>query len=664
MSALFETIGLILLTALAMAPVLAARRRNPRPVSSVIPVFASVAALVGIGAGWVKTRDARSAKATPPTNRPMEQPLEGFVTSDNCRSCHPNAYDTWHASYHRTMTQLASAESIKGDFEGFEMKYEGAVFKMQRRGEEYWIDMPALTLIGKPDPSGKRMERKIEMVTGSHNYQVYWFSSGYTARMDQFPLVWLIGDRRWIPRNSSFLVPPDQSISLEEGRWNDGCIQCHTTGYKPNHKNAYEMYSTVTEFGISCEACHGPAEDHVAINSGPAQRYRNHTDDKDDQSAKNPTKLGSPLDSQVCGQCHSINVESSVQKLAEWKEVGYRYRPGDDLHKDRDIIRLTDEELVAEYGGESIQFFRNYFWKDGMVRVAGRDYTALLDTPCFNDGHPGGMSCFSCHQMHPPKDSGRDLAEWRDDQLKPGMRGNDACLQCHGEIGDNLVAHTHHPAETAGSLCYNCHMPHTTYGLLKAVRSHLVNSPSAQESIETGRPNACNLCHLDKTLEWTADNLLDLYGIPSPNLTGEQRNVAASLTWTLSGDAGQRALMAWGLSWKPALEISGNHWQVPALAKLLEDPYTAVRIIAANSLRSFRGFQSFEFDQELPLERRREISRAVVERWSEQNAATASSEIGEPGLSQTLLTAPGKTDAKMYRELLGRRDNTPIMLSE
>ena len=562
------------------------------------------------------------------------------------------------------MTQLASTESIKGDFDNFEMEYEGAIFKMQRRGEEFWVDMPALTVVGKPEPSGKRVERKIEMVTGSHHYQVYWFSSGYTARIDQFPLVWLIEDQKWIPRNSSFLVPPDQTISLEEGRWNEGCIQCHTTGYKPHYKNAYEMYSTVTEFGISCEACHGPAENHVALNRLPAKRYRNRTDGVEDPTAKIPTELTSPLDSQVCGQCHSINVESSMQKLAEWKEQGYNYRPGDDLHKDRDIIRLTDKELVAEYGGENIQFFRNYFWKDGMVRVAGRDYTALLDTPCFNEGHSGGMSCFSCHQMHPPENSGRSLEEWRDDQLKPGMRGNQACLQCHGEIAENLTAHTHHPESAAGSLCYNCHMPHTTYGLLKAVRSHLVNSPSAQESIETGRPNACNLCHLDKTLEWTANHLNDWHDIPVPELSQEQRTVAASLTWTLSGDAGQRGLMAWGLAWPPALEASGNHWQPPALAKLLEDPYNAVRFIAAKSLRAFPGFEAFEFDQELSLEKRREISRQVIEKWERRIAEKPSMPEATRETGQTLLKAPGVIDREAYREMLSRRDNTPIMLSE
>ena len=48
-------------------------------------------------------------------------------------------------------------------------------------------------------------------------------------------------------------------------------------------------------------------------------------------------------------------------------------------------------------------------------------------------------------------------------------------------------------------------MTATTYGLVKAIRSHLIDSPTVESSLTTGRPNACNLCHLDRTLDWTAD---------------------------------------------------------------------------------------------------------------------------------------------------------------
>ena len=78
-------------------------------------------------------------------------------------------------------------------------------------------------------------------------------------------------------------------------------------------------------------------------------------------------------------------------------------------------------------------------------------------------------------------------------------------------------------------------MPHTTYGLLKAIRSHQITSPDVRTGVSTGRPDSCSLCHLDKTLEGTAEYLEAWYGTPRPELTGDENSVAASLLWLLAG---------------------------------------------------------------------------------------------------------------------------------
>ncbi len=54
---------------------------------------------------------------------------------------------------------------------------------------------------------------------------------------------------------------------------------------------------------------------------------------------------------------------------------------------------------------------------------------------------------------------------------------------------------------------YNVHMPHTLYGLLKAERRLEIDSPTVAAGVYAGRPNACNLCHLDQTLAWAAERL-------------------------------------------------------------------------------------------------------------------------------------------------------------
>ena len=152
--------------------------------------------------------------------------------------------------------------------------------------------------------------------------------------------------------------------------------------------------------------------------------------------------------------------------------------------------------------------------------------------------------------MHSTRTIRGALDTWaRGDQLSPKMESDQACLQCHKEMAARLTSHTHHEADSSGSRCYNCHMPHTTFGLLRAMRSHQVSSPNVRESVDYGRPNACNLCHLDQTLSWTANKLHAWYQQPVPELSDDDKTISAAVQWLVKGDAGQRALLAWGMGW-------------------------------------------------------------------------------------------------------------------
>src|SRR5882672_2595967 len=48
----------------------------------------------------------QQARSVPQQGRPG-----GFVTSDTCQSCHPGQYDSWHQSFHRTMTQYPTPDT-------------------------------------------------------------------------------------------------------------------------------------------------------------------------------------------------------------------------------------------------------------------------------------------------------------------------------------------------------------------------------------------------------------------------------------------------------------------------------------------------------------------------------------------------------------------------
>jgi hypothetical protein len=116
------------------------------------------------------------------------------------------------------------------------------------------------------------------------------------------------------------------------------------------------------------------------------------------------------------------------------------------------------------------------------------------------------------------------------------------------------------------------------------------------ERVGPGRPNACNLCHLDKSLAWTADQLNAWVKRESPALTKEQKETPAGLLWALKGDAGQRALAVWHFGWKPAQDASGTNWAAIVLAPLLNDSYAAVRYMTARAIKTMPGFSDFKFD--------------------------------------------------------------------
>ena len=238
-----------------------------------------------------------------------------------------------------------------------------------------------------------------------------------------------------------------------------------------------------------------------------------------------------------------------------------------------------------------------------------------------------------------------------------GMKTNQACLGCHEKFAeqDALEDHTHHLAKSSGSLCYNCHMPHTSYGLLTAMRTHHIDVPVVTPLRSNSRPNACNLCHLDQTLAWSARHLSDWYGTPEVDLDEEEQTVAASLLWALRGDAGQRVITAWHFGWASAQEASGDEWMAPFLARLLDDPYSVIRFVAFRSLRSLPGFADFANAYDAPpAEQAEQVARAL-EIWK-RNRTDASN----PGAARLLLDTSNELRTEAVRALLERRDNRPV----
>jgi len=240
------------------------------------------------------------------------------------------------------------------------------------------------------------------------------------------------------------------------------------------------------------------------------------------------------------------------------------------------------------------------------------------------------------------------------------MNGNRACLQCHDKFLANPTAHTRHRGDSSGSACYNCHMPYTTYGLLKTIRSHTVSSPSVAESIESGRPNACNLCHLDKTLAWTGDALARWYGRPRVEapLGDDDRTIAASLLWLLRGDAGQRAIAAQAMGWEPPGASRAQTGWRPISRRSLTIPYDAVRFIASRSLATLPGFDALSYDFVAPQAERHQAQLRTMSLWDRTRRRS------RPGNPQLLFETEGNVNVAAVLRLLTERNTRRVLLRE
>jgi len=584
----------------------------------------------------------------------FQQQTADYVTSTGCRECHAREYESWHDSYHRTMTQTADSQSVVAPIDDVTVESRRRSYRFTRQGDEFFVQMvdpdwevqrlnEGLPIDGVDDLPV--VNRKIVFTTGSHHYQAYWIRSEKGNELRQVPFVYHIATGQWIPREDAFL-----QLSSEEREfalWNENCINCHTTGGRLGYDPRGDVHdSSVVELGIACEACHGPGRRHAEFHR---RNPKSSEPRASDPLIVNPARLDSHRSAAVCGQCHS---DSFPRDPEDWLINGYAdaFRPGQLLDDSRVVTRYQDAQRQAADREiqQNIDAGESSFWKDGTHRVGGREYNGLIESGCYQRGK---MSCLSCHSMHDYRDT--------DDQLSVKINEDESCLQCHTEFRDRISEHTHHQTGSSGSRCSNCHMPHTTYALFKAIRSHRVDSPDSSLFVRTGRPNACNLCHLDQTLNWTVGHLHEWYGQPDVAVDRDNQTLAAGLLWLLKGDAGQRSIAVWSAGWKPAREAAGADWAVPYVAELLQDPYAAIRFMAARTLEKLNADISADYDFVGPEKHRAVTRDRVVEAWRK-----SSREKNQERQQRLLLDRNGLPVRTGIDRLLRLRDNRRIVIAE
>jgi len=488
-------------------------------------------------------------------------PEAPYATSASCRACHPDHDASWRRTFHRTMTQQATPAAVVGDFSGREYRALGVTSRFLRQGDRFFIE----TLDGQ----GAMRRHEIARTVGSRRFQQYVTREG--DRHIRLPLAWNIEERRWFHLDAGFLDPDGAEFNRHRALWDGNCIFCHNTGPNPGYDWQRGRFdSRVEELGIACEACHGPGTFHGERNRNPVRRYLLHLTRAPDPTIVLPPRLWPGLEVQVCGHCHGQRLPRPTERIRQFMSQGDPFRPGDDLNEYTEPLQVSSVLPGVDVPAR--------FWRDGTPRLTAYEYQGLLMSKDFKGGAEGGLTCGGCHRMHSGDPKGMITEE---------MRGPAACAGCHAEIVRRAAEHSGHRAGGSGTDCYACHMPKITYGLLGMHPTHRIQNPEPARAWRYQMPEACTLCHTDRSARWAAESWSRLYQEPLPaDLPGQ--TAPESLVALLGGDVVQRAAAAESLgderSYTP--DPLGRLWAVPFLAVAMErDTYPAVRHLAERSAR-------------------------------------------------------------------------------
>lgn len=315
------------------------------------------------------------------------------------------------------------------------------------------------------DPKFHLVKEDIALVYGSIWKQRYFKKDGDDYFV--YPTQWDVKNKAWKPYVAkddwwAKFYPADNFKRPTSAL----CDGCHSVNFDIKTK-------TVTEWNVGCEKCHGPGSEHVAH---PVSL-----------TILSPARMDYVAANDSCIQCHSQGqpLRNPIEgKHYDWP-VGYELSG-----KLSDSWKLEEHKL----GETSFTHFG-----DGTAhknRMQGNDYVT-------SRMYEKGVTCFTCHDAH-----GTD---YESNLRKPA---DTLCLDCHAPMSPSgpraatLEAHTHHAANSTGSSCIACHMPKiaTTLGDVN-VRSHTFRfvTPAKTDSLKI--PNACNVCHTDKSTAWAADAL-------------------------------------------------------------------------------------------------------------------------------------------------------------
>lgn len=520
---------------------------------------------------------------------------ESYVGPEACRSCHKKNYASWLEHPHRRMNQWASDESVLGDFGDVLLTIGRSNARFERGSDG---DRRVVL-----ERDGGRRVYRVRRTIGSRikQYYVGVLETGLPAGRNQvddevvLPFGWWIEQRRWMPLNYF------EDYGADYDAWSPRdvpikfiCVYCHNTmpyadrftegnksllGYLPTditfdpiglkrvlkgqppqdrvigvstiEPSPVALETGLVTVGISCESCHFGSAAHA--NDEAEYRF----------GISSPHVSVAPADALVSKQEHSRH---------SW------------------VTRAICRQCHASTGSA---------FPDGAAHVNSREALELDQGECASQ-----IACTNCHNPHvagPPSEGGPDDPTHRQ-----------ACLECHEQYAVPRAAAEHSRHVDNAVDCLDCHMPKITAGIARAVRTHRISIPGDTEMLAEGAPNACNLCHLDKSIGWTARHLAARWGRPGFLPPPEQQHLwetAAADRWGHSDQTTTRSILI------DALERRGDAMSWGLVLSFVNDPAPTNRAMAASAVerRIGRRLSTTELDVTAPPEQRATQAAALLD---------------------------------------------------
>jgi predicted CXXCH cytochrome family protein len=434
------------------------------------------------------------AEPAPPEKAASAEPMPLYAGSESCRTCHGGIYLNWSHSGMSKMLRPYAAENVIGDFTQNNEYYAG--------DDEVYEDGKLKVIRGANRTPFARMEIKngkhffdIRESDGQwHTYPVDYtigskWQQAYATRLPNgeihvFPVQYNAREKQWLNFWKVIDSAGSERANLQSWQQFDPatsyqavCAVCHTSQLRNEKGGGFGTESLeFRESGIDCEMCHGPSARHVAaMNSG----------DEYSKTPLDPPVEFARIDNRefvaICSQCH---MQSAIRTSGPHGELNYA---------------TTGSFFMRNPMIPFSEFSRKGFYKDGRFRQTTFIVEALERSKCFQKGQ---VSCGTCHNPHIHDETSNPTAlKFRDDP-------NQMCTGCHTQFREKspIAAHTHHSPGSEASQCTSCHMPRIMDALLFRARTHQIDdipNPDMTERFgQSESPNACLLCHADKSARW------------------------------------------------------------------------------------------------------------------------------------------------------------------